>query len=196
MFDFAISHNQRRRPTRRLFASIATSCLIHLFLLVVLIENPWLLEGGLYPDFRGWLISPDDSAGYKSDTEDENLRTITVLRPMASPSMEVLKQLTYNWDNPPKEEVPPHRFDGGMTRKPHRMKILGYPLPLTLNRNPLRPETKNPHAWKETWRITLPVPEEPLQPHLQNLQALHRHRPLKKMRLRLWLSRPKQRTSP
>jgi TonB family protein len=104
MFDFAISHNQRRKPTVRFFVSAAVSCILHFLMLVVLIENPWILKGGIYRHFRGLVLSTNKTAEFTPDTEDENYRVIAVLRPMTAPSADILNKLTYDWDNPPKEE--------------------------------------------------------------------------------------------
>ncbi|MEJ2245774.1 MAG: TonB family protein [Acidobacteriota bacterium] len=107
MFDFAISHNQRQKPTARFFVSAAVSCILHLLMLVVLIENPWILKGGIYRHFRGLVLSIDKTSEPTPDTEDENYRVIAVLRPMTAPSPDTLNKLIYDWDNPPKEEDEP-----------------------------------------------------------------------------------------
>jgi len=95
MFDFAISHNQKHRPTKRLYVSAAISCILHVLLFIVLVENPWLLQGGLYSHFRGLIIVPDDSI---IDLDDEDYRTVAVLKPMEMPPAETLKDLIYDWD--------------------------------------------------------------------------------------------------
>lgn len=113
MFDFSIAQNQKQRPTKRLFASAVASCLVHLLILIVLIENPWLLSGGVYHRFRGILISPDTSE-FTFDDEDGNFRTIAVLRPMVAPSAETLKKYTYDWNKPDNpESKPPVRVRWG-----------------------------------------------------------------------------------
>ncbi|MEJ2111229.1 MAG: TonB C-terminal domain-containing protein [Acidobacteriota bacterium] len=103
MFDFAIEHNQRRRPAKRLVVSIVASCLLHILLVIVLIENPWLLQGGFYTHFRGLIIMPDDSNS-QFEFDDEDYRTVAVLRPMELPSAEVLKGLIHDWDKPRETE--------------------------------------------------------------------------------------------
>jgi TonB family protein len=108
MFDFAISHNQRRKPTGCFFVSATVSCIIHILMLVVLIQNPWILKGGIYRHFRGLILSTNKTAEFTPDTEDENYRVVAVLRPMTAPSADILNKLIYDWDNPPKEEDEPH----------------------------------------------------------------------------------------
>ncbi|MBN2317975.1 MAG: TonB C-terminal domain-containing protein [Acidobacteria bacterium] len=113
MFDFSIEQNQKQRPTKRLFASAAASCLVHLLILIVLIENPWLLHGGMYHRFRGLIVAPDASE-FTFDDEEGNFRTVAVLRPMVAPSAETLKKNTYDWnkrDNP--DSKPPVRVRWG-----------------------------------------------------------------------------------
>jgi TonB family protein len=101
MFDYAISHNQRKRPTQRFFVSVAASCVLHLLLVVILIENPWLLQGGVYRHFRGWMILSDPSED-TLDFDEENSRIVTFLQPMVAPSAETLKKLIYG-ETEPKE---------------------------------------------------------------------------------------------
>jgi len=83
----------------------------------VLIENPWLLEGGLVRHFRGWTIF-QDAPEFSSGDDLENYRTVAVLRPMIAPSAETLKKYTRNWDNPEKEgATPPARIRWGNDEK-------------------------------------------------------------------------------
>ena len=103
MFEYAISHNQRRKPTGRLFASAALSVLIHLLMLAVLIENPWILKGGVYQRFRGLIFYTDTSPDSIPDTEEDNYRLVAVLRPMVAPSDETLKKLLPDRDSDKKE---------------------------------------------------------------------------------------------
>jgi TonB family protein len=118
MFDFVISHNQRRKLTGRFFVSATVSCIIHILMLVVLIENPWILKGGIYRHFRGLILSTNKTEEFTPDTEDENYRVVAVLRPMTAPSADILNKLIYDWDNPPKEEdEPPARIRWGNDEK-------------------------------------------------------------------------------
>ena len=113
MFDFAIAQNQKQRPTRRLYVSAAVSCLVHLLILFVLIENPWLLHGGIYLRFRGLVVSPEASE-FIFESEDENFRTVAVLRPMKAPSAATLKKYTYDWSKRDDlESNPPVRIRWG-----------------------------------------------------------------------------------
>ncbi len=137
MFDFAIAQNQKQRPTRRLYVSAVASCLVHLLILIVLIENPWLLHGGMYLRFRGLVVSPVASE-FIFENKDENFRTVAVLRPMKSPSAATLKKYTYDWskrDDP--ENTPPVRVRWGeeqqkaMTEDTRQYSLVG-------------PESENP----------------------------------------------------
>lgn len=88
MFDFAISRNERRAPSWRFYASWIASILVHNVLLVLLIQYPQVLHGGVYSHFRAiW--------GSSSDDDDENWRTVTILNPskMVAPSPAALKKL-------------------------------------------------------------------------------------------------------
>jgi TonB family protein len=86
MFDFVMSGNQQRRPAKRIIASGLTSCLAHFIVILLLIEYPDLLRGGVYQRFHTiWQTPVDDS---------QNLRTIAVLSSkMMMPSAEDLKKL-------------------------------------------------------------------------------------------------------
>jgi TonB family protein len=113
MFDFAVSQNQKKRPTRRLVAAGITSCLTHVAVLAIIAHNPWLLSGGLFRDFQGLRFIP---ALLQSEPEDEreNFRTVTVLRPMFEPSAETLKKYAYNWNKKgEKDGTPPVRVRWG-----------------------------------------------------------------------------------
>jgi TonB family protein len=97
MFDFAISQNQRQRPTKRIYASWLVSGFIHIFFLVMLIQYPQLLRGGQYHRFRplSVLVSLFEP---KPQQEDQNWRTVAVLRtPMTAPSLEALKKYLPAW---------------------------------------------------------------------------------------------------
>ncbi len=94
MFDFAVTQYRRRRPTGRVFTSWVVSCLLHFMLVMLLIEFPQLLRGGMYHGFRPiplvrGLLAPD------KDDDDGNWRTVAVLRtsePMMMPSQATLRQ--------------------------------------------------------------------------------------------------------
>ena len=97
MFEFAISLNQRRKPSRRIIISRIESCLIHLLAFIILEKNPELLQGGRFHQFHGIaliqrIFSP------ASKTESETGRIVTILRPMIAPSAETLKKLIYDWN--------------------------------------------------------------------------------------------------
>ncbi len=90
MFEFAISRNQRRRPSKIIIGSWVASCLVHGLLIIVLIENPQLLRGGRIHDFRGiylpWKLFEN------SEDDIENNRIVTFTKPMEMPSEATLKK--------------------------------------------------------------------------------------------------------
>jgi TonB family protein len=88
MFDFVISGNQQRRPAKRLFASWMTSCLAHAIALLMLIEYPELLRGGVYQRFREMWQPPP------ANDDNRNWRPVAVLPTrMTMPSAETLRKL-------------------------------------------------------------------------------------------------------
>jgi TonB family protein len=104
MFDFAIEHNQRQRPSELLYICGVVSFLLHVLFVIVLIENPWLLQGGINKYFRGLVIAPDTSE-YGIDLDDDDYRTVAVLKPMQTPPAEILRELIYDWDKPKAKET-------------------------------------------------------------------------------------------
>jgi len=116
MFEFAISRNQRRRPTRRIYASWVVSCLFHLCLLGLLIQYPQLLRGGMYHHFRPLSVITN-LFGSKTQDEDNNWRTVAVLRgPMMAPSATTLKKYLKDW-NDKGSGSPPIRIRWGDEQK-------------------------------------------------------------------------------
>jgi TonB family protein len=120
MFDFVISQNQRRRPTRRVYASYAASIIIHCLILLTLFIYPELLQGGMYHRFRPLALimrglSPD------SDKEDEKWRTVVVLNSkskMMVPSDATIKKYLYDWSKQGAiKELPPIRIRFGDEQK-------------------------------------------------------------------------------
>jgi TonB family protein len=114
MFDFAISQTKRRRPEKRIFASWIISCLAHFAILLLLIQFPQLLQGGMYHRYRAFpLIS--NILRTKSEDDMENWRTVAVLKDssrMSAPSAATLKKYLYDWDK--KESAsPPIRLSWG-----------------------------------------------------------------------------------
>lgn len=114
MFDYAASLNQKRKPTRRIFVSWIASCLAHSAILLVLIEYPNLLQGGLYHRFRAISLIAN-MLGAKSDDDGENWRTVAVLNnpsKMSAPSAATLKKYLFDWSK--KEQgAPPVRIRWG-----------------------------------------------------------------------------------
>ncbi len=113
MFDFAISQTQRRPPGKRIFASWIISCLAHFVMLLLLIQFPQLLQGGMYHRYRAFPLISNILKPVEDDTED--WRTVALVKDpsrMMAPSAETLKRLVYDWD---KEESgpPPIRLSWG-----------------------------------------------------------------------------------
>jgi len=101
MFDYAISGNRKRRPAKWILASGLISSLAHFIVLLLLIEYPELLRGGVYQR----LIS-------QPPADDNRLwRTIAVLpSTMTMPSAETLSKLGSDSEKKtPKEKSPPIR---------------------------------------------------------------------------------------
>jgi len=111
MFDFAISQSQKKRPTRRIFISWVASCLVHAIVLLLLVQYPQLLRGGIYHRFRAVALL----LGQKADGGDKDWRTVTVLKDpskMLVPSAETLKKLLFDW-NKKGQGTPPVRIGWG-----------------------------------------------------------------------------------
>jgi TonB family protein len=114
MFDFVISRNQKLKLTRRLFASGITSCIAHFMLLIILIEFPQLLRGGIDSNFfRTFLETPSDSG-------NEQGRIITeVINPkkMIMPSEAALKRLLAALSKNEGDVPPPIARPGDVTAR-------------------------------------------------------------------------------
>lgn len=120
MFDFAISQNKRWRPSRLLCVSWFVSCVAHLTLLLLLIENPRWLKGGMYYHFRAIPLISSILSPRPSD-DDQNWRTVAVLRkslPMEAPSPATLKKYLYDWGKRDSDRgAPPVRIRWGDEQK-------------------------------------------------------------------------------
>lgn len=115
MLEYAISRNQRQLPTRRIYASWIASFICHAIMLVMLIEYPQLLQGGMYHRFRALSSVPDADAS----KDDRNWRTVAVLRnpsPMNAPSAATLRKYAYDW-NKKEPAAPPVRIRWGDQQK-------------------------------------------------------------------------------
>jgi TonB family protein len=116
MFDFVISKDQQRRSPTRIFASWVVSCLVHVCFLLMLIQYPQLLRGGMYHHFRP-LSAIANLFGTTPPDDDSNWRTVTVLRtPMIEPSAATLKKYLKDW-NQEGPESPPIRIRWGNEQK-------------------------------------------------------------------------------
>jgi TonB family protein len=110
MFDYAISINQRTKPSRRILASWLGSTLGHCLLILILIEFPQLLRGGRDHLFRG--IS---GSGSESEDLDQEWRTVAMLESperMMAPSAATLSKALPQWDKKG-SEAPPIRVRFG-----------------------------------------------------------------------------------
>ncbi len=111
MFDFAISQSRKKRLTKRIFISWIASCLVHALVLLMLVQYPQLLRGGIYHHFRAVALL----LGQKADGGDKDWRTVAVLKDpskMFAPSAETLKQLLFDW-NKKGQGTPPVRIGWG-----------------------------------------------------------------------------------
>jgi TonB family protein len=120
MFDYAISRNQRQRPTYRIIAACIASSVVHIILILTIIQFPQLLQGGMLSRFR--VISMiTSSLTQKANDRENDWRTVAVLRPqskMQAPSAEQLKKLMYDWSKKRTgNEAPPIRIRWGNEQK-------------------------------------------------------------------------------
>jgi TonB family protein len=120
MFDFAISQNRGRRPTGRVCAAYIASFIIHSFIILILINFPELLAGGMYHHFRPLSLIVRALAP-NSDKDDNSWRTVVVLKPqskMMAPSSATLKKYLYDWSKKGLgNEAPPIRIRFGNEQK-------------------------------------------------------------------------------
>ncbi len=98
----------------RIFLSWILSCLAHFLMLILLIQFPQLLRGGMFYRYSAFpLISSMTRPESGDDTN--NWRTVAVLKDlsrMTAPSAATLKKYLYDWDN--KESgSPPIRLSWG-----------------------------------------------------------------------------------
>jgi TonB family protein len=116
MFEYVKANNQRRLLTGRIAPFFIISCAAHALMVAALIRYPQLLEGGMLHRFRV-LSMIAEGLMPKPKSDDNNWRTVTVLRPqstMQAPSMEQLKKLIYDWSAKPN---PPIRVRWGDEQK-------------------------------------------------------------------------------
>ncbi|HTY63601.1 MAG TPA: TonB family protein [Acidobacteriota bacterium] len=138
MFDYAISKNQRHKPTSRIMASCVISSAAHILLIVIFIQFPELLQGGMFHRFRIFSLITEGLTP-KANDDEKSWRTVTVLRPnskMESPSPEQLKKLVYDWGKKrPLKENPPIRIRWGDEQK----AALNTPPPPKIKQEPKAP---------------------------------------------------------
>ena len=107
MFEYAISHNRKQPPSRRLLASWIASCAGHVALVLILLEYPQLLRSGFYQMFR----QPANASLF---SPDQQWRTTTFVgSKMEMPPLEVLKKYIYDFNRAKanSKPVPPIRVN-------------------------------------------------------------------------------------
>jgi TonB family protein len=100
MFDYAIDSNRGYRPTKGIVASWALSCIAHGGALLLLIQNPWLLQGGLSHHFRPLSLVSGILSSVKA-TQDDDWRTVAIIRsslPMQMPPAATLRENIPDWN--------------------------------------------------------------------------------------------------
>ncbi len=147
MFEYAISRNQRHRPTRRVLMAFVASLSIHVAMLITILEFPQLLEGGMLHRFRVIALITDSLTARKDAEEAKEWRTVAVLEPqgrMQAPSAEQLKELLYDWSRKnPVQTMPPVRIRWGEDEKTAAKKDAPPPPRITADAKPA-PESEPP----------------------------------------------------
>lgn len=105
MFEFAISHQERRRPSARFLFSLVASCALHAALLDALVRYPHILDTGIGRWFRARTqLSP---------LEDKDWRPVALIRTspgkMEMPSRETLRRVMHDWSKDAEAKQPPVR---------------------------------------------------------------------------------------
>jgi protein TonB len=123
MFDYAIGQNRRHPPSRLFFASWFVSCVAHACAVLILIQYPQLLRGGINRWFR-----PPSFSGQPEGRSSTRLVTV-VSTAMEMPPLEVLRRYAYNWSKPPDKtpETPPIRVNVHTTGPPPEPKPAAVP---------------------------------------------------------------------
>jgi protein TonB len=110
MFEFAISQQRSRPPTRRFLGALVISLISHFGALTLLAEYPWLLGTGL----KNWLRQP---VFFGSTAPKEPAwRTVTFVGKggkMDMPAAETLRKNTYDWAGHKPGAPPPIRIRWG-----------------------------------------------------------------------------------
>ena len=154
MLDYAISKNRQRRPAKRMYASLIASCCLHFLMLMMLIQFPQLLQGGMYHRFRA-LSSIQDIL---SQDESENWRTVTVIRdrsPMMAPSAATLRKYAYDWYKK-NSGAPPVRIRWGEEQKA-ALNEASRPVPRPKPQQPLPPANEIAVAPSASTQATNPA---------------------------------------
>jgi len=93
MFEFAIQQHQKHKPSPRRIAAFATSCAIHVMLLLVLIEYPQLLDTGISRWFRAQMrVYPAPAKEWRP------VAILSSNEAMELPPAEVLSKVIYDWE--------------------------------------------------------------------------------------------------
>jgi TonB family protein len=101
MFEYAIAQHQNHPPSKRLLVSWVISCFGHAALVLILLEYPQLLRGGM----NRWFRSPGGITS--SVPPKKEYRSVMVLGAnMEMPPAEELKKYLYDWDQAKKKGSP------------------------------------------------------------------------------------------
>lgn len=91
MFEYAVGQYQKHPPSKRLLASWVMSCICHVVAVLVLMEYPQLLQGGMNEWFRQRVFSPPEGSRPWRNV-------ITMGSQLQMPPPEVLKKYIYDWN--------------------------------------------------------------------------------------------------
>jgi TonB family protein len=94
MFDYAISQHQKHPPSTRLLGSWVVSCLCHAALVLILLEYPQLLRGGM----NRWFRSPVDISSSTGAPRKDFRNLVVLSTKMEMPAPEELKKYLYSWE--------------------------------------------------------------------------------------------------
>ncbi len=93
MFEYAVGHYQKHPPSKRLIASWVVSCVCHFAAVLLLMQYPELLQGGINRWFRQPVLGPPEGS--------QPWRNLTFVSPkLQMPPPEVLKKYIYDWNQP------------------------------------------------------------------------------------------------
>jgi TonB family protein len=183
MFEFAISQNRKHSPSRLFWVSAAVSLTAHAAVLIILLENPWLLGPGL----SHWLHRIElalRSDPKKGPTPDEEWRMVALAADparMRAPSAAQLRSLMPDWEKAGKSgRMPPIqvRWKDGKVPEIETAAKLPKPTPGPKDSTPAPPtvaqspasqptgvaQSDNPSEASGGTRVTIPLPAPANEP--------------------------------